>query len=311
MASVLGQTEPDFELLLWDDGSTDATREKLREFAQDDSRCRVVGTDSVGLVEALRRLGKAASGRFLTRMDADDVCLPMRFERQAAFLDANQDMGLCGCLHETFGGGIGSGRVRYDAWMNALVQPEAVRRELFVECPVAHPSFMLPADTYRAVGGYRDHGWPEDYDLVMRVAASGAEIGKVSEVLLRWRRHSGQTSMTHERYSEERFRALKRHYLPKFYGAKLDRLYQWGAGQVGKRWLREWTDPKPRAVVDIHPRKVGTRIHAYPVIAPEELPAPGEAFTVVTVGAPGARDDIREWFTPRGYAEGRDYVFLA
>ena len=87
--------------------------------------------------------------------------------------------------------------------------------------------------------------------------------------------------------------------------------YQWGAGEVGKRWLREWQERKPEAVVDINPRKIGRRIHDAPVIAPEDLPPPGETFVVVAVGAPGARTDIRDWLTPRGYEETRDFLFLA
>ncbi len=86
--------------------------------------------------------------------------------------------------------------------------------------------------------------------------------------------------------------------------------YQWGAGEVGKKWLREW-QPKPLAVVDINPRKIGRLIHDVPVIAPEELPPPGRAFVVIAVGAPGARNVIREWLTPRGYEEPRDFLFLA
>jgi hypothetical protein len=80
---------------------------------------------------------------------------------------------------------------------------------------------------------------------------------------------------------------------------------------VGKPWLREWTDPRPETVVDINPRKIGRIIHGISVIAPEDLPSPGDALTVVAVGSPGARDEIRDWFNNKGYIELCDYVFLA
>ena len=87
--------------------------------------------------------------------------------------------------------------------------------------------------------------------------------------------------------------------------------YQWGAGEVGKTWLREWSDRRPEAVVDIAPRKIGKTIHGTLVIAPDDLPKPGNGFTVVAVGAPGAREEIREWFVSRGYVECVDFLFLA
>lgn len=309
--SILSQSIGDFELLIWDDGSSDGTARVLGQLAQCDSRVRILGSDPVGLVGALRILGQRAAGSFAARMDADDISLPSRFERQLEYMRANPEVGLCGCLYETVGAPVRSGRIRYDAWINSLITPEAIRRDLFVECPVPHPSFMLPMTVFRAVGGYEDRGWPEDYDLLFRVAAAGLQIGKAPEVLLQWRHHSGQTSLTHERYSETLFRAVKRHYLNVLYADRMPRLHQWGAGRVGKRWLREWDEVRPQAVVDIHPRKIGTRIHGYQIIAPEELPPPGAAFTVVVVGAPGARDEIRGWFTPRGYKEGADFIFVA
>ena len=76
-------------------------------------------------------------------------------------------------------------------------------------------------------------------------------------------------------------------------------------------WLREWGERRPEAVVDIAPRKIGKTIHNTLVIEPKDLPEPGEGFTVVAVGAPGAREEIREWFETRGYVGCRDFLFLA
>ncbi|MGI6461330.1 MAG: hypothetical protein ACOX5J_14790 [Candidatus Hydrogenedentales bacterium] len=80
---------------------------------------------------------------------------------------------------------------------------------------------------------------------------------------------------------------------------------------MGKVWLREWGHRQPDAVVDINPRKIGRKIHGVPVIAPDELPEPGTTFTLIAVGAPGARDEIRAWLKPRGYIELRDFLFVA
>lgn len=309
--SILAQTFQDWELVLFDDGSTDDSARMAESFAARDARIRMIRSSHVGMVAALRRACRDARGTYLARMDADDWSDPRRLAMQAELLKGDPAVGLCGTQVRMFGESIGSGIRRYEEWINGLVTHEDMQRELFVECPIPHPSFMMPRSIFEQISGYEDHGWAEDYDLCMRVVLSGKRLGKVAEPLLDWRESAGRLSRTSERYSVARFRALKRHYLARMGLWDGKELYQWGAGEVGKPWLREWTWPKPAAVVDIHPRKVGRRIHGVPVISPEDLPPPGTGFCVVAVGAPGARADIRQWLLPRGYEEGVDFVFVA
>lgn len=309
--SLRAQTFEDWELILVDDGSCDASPEIGERYAREDRRIRVIRSEPRGIVAALQLAAAQASGEFLARMDADDISLPTRLERQLALLRADSALAICGTGVEMFGASIGLGRRRYEAWMNALRTHEEMARELFVECPLAHPAFFLRRAAFDAAGGYLDPGWAEDYDLCLRLFLCGARFGKVPEPLLRWRERPGRLSMRDVRYSPEQFRRAKRHYLAQSFLKGRARFHQWGAGEVGKRWLREWGAVAPEAVVDIHPAKIGRKIHGIHVIAPEELPNPGETFIVIAVGAPGARDEIRAWLNPRGYRETGDYLFLA
>lgn len=309
--SILGQTLEDLEVIVFDDGSTDGSFPLARSIADRDGRVRVIKWSHVGIVEALQRGCAEARGEFIARMDADDIAHPDRLAKQVALMRANESLGLCGCLVEQFGEGIGPGRRRYEEWINDLVSHEAIARDLFVECPVAHPTFFMRRAAFEEVGGYEDRDWPEDYDLLMRIHCAGYTFGKVPEYLLRWRHDDDRLSMQDARYAPERFRALKRHYLARTHLAGRDGFHQWGAGEVGKDWLQEWGEVKPEAVVDINPRKFGKTIHGARVIPPEELPGPGETMTLVAVGAPGARAEIRAWFGERGYTELADYVFVA
>lgn len=309
--SIRVQTFEDWELLVWDDGSSDGSADVAEAFCERDGRIRVVRARHGGIVAALSSACGEVRGDFIARMDADDVAYPERLARQLACMGADSRMGLCGTQVRMVGVRVGSGRRRYEGWINRLVSDEDIQRELFVECPVPHPTFLMRREAYESVGGYQEHGWAEDYDLCMRMSLAGWRLGKVAGVLLDWTESPGRLSMSSDRYSESGFRALKRHYL--FQRHLDDRVvfHQWGAGEVGKRWLREWGARRPEAVVDINPRKIRRQIHGYQVISPDDLPQPGETFVVVAVGAPEAREEIRAWFAPRGYVELRDYLFLA
>ena len=309
--SIRRQTFTDWELIVVDDGSTDASAEIMAQNALQDVRIQCVQRVRCGIVEALVTAAEKARGRLLARMDADDIAAPNRLEAQVVLFDATPDIALCGTRVRMFGSNVGSGRKRYESWINSLVDHDEMEREIFVECPIPHPSFMMPCELYDSVGGYRDCGWPEDYDLVLRIWKQGGLFAKPEPVLLQWRSQPLQLSMTDDRYHEKAFRALKRYFL---YTTVLhnieNRFYQWGAGEVGKRWLREWPQP-PQAVVDINPRKIGHSIHGVPVIAPEQLPPPGVCVILIAVGAPGARNEIRKYLYPKGYREPDHFRFIA
>lgn len=309
--SLLAQSLNDWECVAVNDGSTDNTLAVLQVYAARDSRIRALDLPKIGIVQAPMRGVELLSGEYLARMDADDMMHPHRLLKQAALLDAQPNVSVCGTHAHHIGLPAGEGRQRYFDWINSFTGHTSIQREFFVECPIGNPTAMMRRAAFDAIGGYQDHGWAEDYDLFMRFMVADYKFAVVPEPLLGWRHSETRVTMTHDRYSLENFRALKRHYLPQLYPQITQGFHQWGAGDVGKQWLREWTNHRPRAVVDIDPRMFGKTIHDTPVIEPDQLPTPGETFTVIAVGAPGARQEIRDWFNQRGYTELQDYLFLA
>ena len=309
--SILAQDYAQWELIAVNDGSTDLTQHILQEYAQGDSRITIIDSPKVGIIEAPMLGIQQAQGKFLARMDADDVSYPERIRKQVSYLRDHPEIAFCGTYVSHIGLPAGEGRQRYLDWINTFSDHRGIVHELFVECPIAHPTSMMRREAFEQIGGYADHGWAEDYDLIFRFVQAGFQLGVLPEPLLHWRHSEGRISMNDERYSLAQFRALKRHYLKTMYLFQHDEFYQWGAGVVGKTWLREWDSHRPKAVVDIAPRKIGKIIHETLVIEPNELPAPGKGFTVIAVGAPGAREEIREQLTTRNYQETRDFLFLA
>lgn len=309
--SLAAQSDSHFEVVAVNDGSTDGTGALLDERADKDSRFQVIHTKPGGIVAALLHSIDASNGGLLCRMDGDDIAYPQRLERQRVYMAEHPACAVCGTGIEHFGDDVGTGRLRYGEWINGVVSPGDMISNMFIECPLPHPTWMMRREAYEEAGGYGEGDWPEDYELILRMFSLGMTMGKVDEVLVRWRHTADRLSMNDERYSQDNFRELKHRYLLDTYLRDGCSFLQWGAGQVGKPWLRLWGDGKPEAVVDLHPRKIGISIHGVPVIHPDELPPPGDKLIVVAVGAPGARDEIRAWFSERGYTEVDDFLFLA
>jgi glycosyltransferase involved in cell wall biosynthesis len=308
------QTCSDFEVLAIDDGSSDGTADLLEAWAGRDERVRVHKQRRLGLVAALEAGRQRARGRYLARMDADDVADPRRFEQQLALMTDRPELVGCGCRTRYFPEEkIQGGARRYQEWINSLITPTEIERDLFVECPLAHPTFFLRADAVAKVGGYRDRGWPEDYDLLLRLWEAGGRFAKSPEVLLDWREGGSRLSRVHPSYSEEAFRRVKAHFLARTRLAQHDGAVVWGAGPTGKAFAQVLLaeGARVRAFVELDPQKIGQTIHGAPVIAPRDVDRYRGALCLAAVGQPGAREEIRQTLSALGWSEPEEFLAVA
>ena len=314
MRCLEAQTYRDFEVVAVDDGSTDETAALLASWSSRDPRVQLLSPGRVGLVEALR-LGTAhCSGDLLARFDADDLAQPTRFAEQIGYLDARPRVAAVGTRIRYFPWErVGWGARRYQTWLNRLSEPDELARDIFVECPVAHPSMMIRRESLARVGGYRANGWPEDYDLVLRLHAGGARLANVPRVLHFWRETDGRASRTDPRYSREAFLRCKIEFLRR--GALKSRreVRIWGAGVVGKGLARALRSSgiEVAAFYDIDPRRIGQEVHGAPVLDIGEVARRRDAYLLVAVGAAGARELIRAELTAAGFCEPADYRVVA
>lgn len=314
LESLARQTFSDFEVILVNDGSTDRTMDLAETAAMADSRIHVFHRDPAGIVPALEFARSKARGTFLARMDADDGAFAARFEQQMAFMSDNPTVSLSGTGVVYFPREVvRGGALRYERWINSVLTHSDVQKNLFVECPIPHPTFMIRAHVLDLVGGYRDQGWPEDYDLVFRLWEGGGRFGKIPEVLLRWREGRARLSRTHEAYSEGAFRRCKVHFLRRTHLRGGRGVIVWGAGPVGKAFARELVAQggNLRAFVDLDPRKVGQDIHGVRVLTPDQALSVSDAFSVAAVAKPGGRDEIRQALEHAGNRELKDFVAVA
>lgn len=311
LRSLARQRFRDWECVAVDDGSRDGSAALLR--AAGDARLRVVERPREGLVAALEAGLAACRGELVARMDADDLMHRDRLAAQVAALDAETGLDGVGCHVRLFPrDGLSDGMRAYETWLGGIRSARDVRREAFVECPVAHPTWLVRGDVLRALG-YRDAGWAEDYDLLLRLLAGGGSFGVVPRRLLAWRDGPARLSRGHAAYAPERFTACKAAFLAAGLLAGGDRYVLWGHGPTARALKKALAAhaKRPAAIVEVHPRRIGRRIDGAPVIAHAELPAHRGLPLVAAVSGAEPRRRIRAALDGLGYRESRDYVCAA
>ncbi len=314
LASIRRQVGIDFECVVVDDGSRDRSAELAEAVAARDPRFRVLRRPARGIVDALNAGLARCRGSLVARMDADDLMHSTRLCRQAQVLDAHPQWAGLGCHVRLFPrSAVRDGLREYEAWLHAVDGAEAVRRERFIECPLPHPTWMLRRETF-ARFPYREVDWAEDYDLLLRVLDAGLELGVVAERLLLWREGAMRLWRRDPRYGLDRFGACRARFLAA--GPLRDRsdYWLWGYGETGKALRRHLAahDKTPSLIVELHPRRIGERIHGAPVVPPEALARCGpRAPLLVSVAGARARGEIRDELRAWGFVEGRDFFCAA
>jgi hypothetical protein len=251
-------------------------------------------------------------------MDSDDRCHPERLTRQVAYLKAHPEIDLVSCRVVGFPKEqVREGFQIYLDWLNSLLTDEDIRREIFVESPLPHPSVTFRREAVLQAGGYQDHGWAEDYDLWLRLYLRGTRFAKLPQVLLEWRESPERLTRSDSRYSLENFLRAKAHYLVRGPLVGHDAVIMWGAGMTGRRLSKHLVRLNAPLVcyIDVDERKIGGTLRGLPVLSPDELPTCWSRWDnpvlLSAVGARGARKLIREQLTNLGLREGKDWWGVA
>jgi glycosyltransferase involved in cell wall biosynthesis len=310
---VQRQTERRWQCIIVDDGSDDDSLACARWFAARDPRFVVVSTPHQGLVAALNTGLKYCHGQFVARMDADDLMHRQRLATQSQILTEDPHLAAVGCHIRLFPRShLRDGLRVYERWLNSIDTVQQVRREAFVECPIAHPTLVIRRGVLLTLG-YRDRGWPEDYDLILRLVTQGYPVGVVPQRLLSWRDTPQRLSRTSPTYALERFTACKAAFLASHFLVGTATYILWGYGSTGKALRRALLvhNKIPSYIVELHPGRLGKSIHGAPVIPPQALIHTPRLPIVVSVAGELARREIRQAMTHMGFVESRDFVCAA
>lgn len=332
--SLLAQTLDAFEIIAVDDGSDDGSWRLLENYARRDPRIRPLRQPDAGrhygVALAWNAALEASRGRYIARMDADDISLPRRLELQAALLDADPSLGLVSGLVR-FGGDrrLRAGYAAHVDWLNSLTTPEAISASRFVDSPIANPSVMFRRELVDRLGGALPNTgnapghavgaapFPEDYEQWLRWLEGGVRMGKVAEEVLVWNDPATRLSRTAAEYSVEAFARVKAQYLWRWlirHNPQHPRVWVWGAGRVSRQKLAPLIDMGLviEAFVDIDAKKIGQSVHGIPVLPRTAIPpysasdpaTPFVPFILANVASRGARGEITAWLEGLGYQMG-------
>jgi glycosyltransferase involved in cell wall biosynthesis len=190
--SILTQTYTNFEFIIINDGSTDGSLEIIQEYMNKDERIVVISRENKGLPYSLNEGIDIAKGKYIARMDADDISLPTRFKEQVEFMENNLDIGVCGSWIKVFGENVKTSTTKRPSEHNELKT-----RLLFSVC-FAHPTVMIRKDILVSnnLKYNLEYVNSQDYELWNRISEV-TKMTNIQKVLLKYRISSNSiTSIT-------------------------------------------------------------------------------------------------------------------
>ncbi|BDS05284.1 glycosyl transferase family 2 [Oceaniferula spumae] len=316
--SIITQSFTDWELIVIDDGSQDDSANLVEAISKKlPEKIRLIRRPHLGVVGASNYGYSLAQAPLIARMDADDVSLPMRLEKQWCALQESPEIDIISCLvnfagsHESAGG-----YAHHVDWANRQITKDQIRLSRFIDLPTPHPTLMFRKELLVNGPAYADGDFPEDYECFLRWIDRGAQVAKVPEVLFDWHDPSTRLSRNDARYDMEAFHRCKAPYLTKAIqqsGCGDRDLWIWGAGRparkLAKTLERNWK--KASGFVDVDPRKIGNYLQGRPVVAVDHLPKAENAVIVCYVASRGAGDVVRGQLLDLGRVEGIDFWIAA
>lgn len=233
--SILSQTMTDWELIAINDFSEDGSETILSSFSNQDNRIIVHSNLEKGIIPALKLAYNNASGRIITRMDADDLMPAYKLQSLSDTLQLKGKGHLAvGKVSYFAFSKLGGGYINYQNWLNTLIDQNSHWSNIYKECVIPSACWAAYKDDLTRIDAFTDAQYPEDYDLAFRFYENGLKVIPISETLHFWRDHPERASRNDENYADQNFFPLKLSYFLKIDFNSNSTLCLWGAGKKGK-----------------------------------------------------------------------------
>jgi len=323
LESVFSQSIAPHQIIIIDDGSTDATPEILRDLALKYPHLKVLRTSGLGISNALNLGLEHCTGRWIARMDADDLCHPTRFERQLKRALSDPQAHLVSGMvtaNETLDS---RGMSRHIAWANDQKNHDELLTSLWIDSPLPHPTWFVSKEAFEHTGPYTTNtDLPEDYEWLHRYFLMGSEKGfraakVLGEPILTWTDSHARLTRTHPAYSQEAFAKVKTQALLRWISVQsrtFHKIYLLGMGPTGKLLLRALQAVDRSFVstlVDVSPTRTGMNYKGLSVLSPQQWEQeldPSASLTLIALGTPEKRTLCERYCESKGLIKGKSYL---
>ncbi|NNF19085.1 MAG: glycosyltransferase family 2 protein [Flavobacteriaceae bacterium] len=310
--SVLAQEYQHWELLAVDDHSEDSSAAIVANYVEKDERIQLLQNLGEGIIHALRTAYSKSEGSLITRMDSDDLMPANKLLYMQGLLSAKGPGHLAtGQVRYFSSRGISNGYARYEKWLNRLTASGSNFEEIYKECAIPSPCWMVFRQDLDACGAFKEDRYPEDYDLTFRFYRENLVCIPCNKVLHHWRDYDTRTSRTDPKYAMNYFLEIKTHYFLELDRQPARALAVWGAGQKGKKVARLL---KKRGIpfywLCDNPKKIGKRIYGIPLKHYKYLRELGNPQSIITVANSKAQSEIRSFLSGLQQESMRDYYFF-
>ncbi|AHM60124.1 family 2 glycosyl transferase [Flammeovirgaceae bacterium 311] len=308
--SILEQSLQQWELLLINNNADAATAAIALRYSTMDKRILLLHESRQGIAFALNKGLAHTRAPLIARMDADDVSLPQRLQKQYQYLLEHPCIGLVACQCSFISQSQAAGGYqRFVQWQNSLVSPQDHAINRFIESPVAHPSVMFRRELIERWGGYSTEPVPEDYELWLRWMSKGILFTKLQEELVLWQDHPARLSRTHPNYSESAFLGVKMKYLAGWVHAHVAQHRKTvicGASREIRRkaaLLASYNVPI-YGFTDVKERNIATA-NFIPI---DQLALDRKYFFINLISKRGVGSQVKKFLISMGFQEGPDFI---
>lgn len=310
--SIINQTYSNWELIIVDDGSKDNSYDIVKSYATKDSRIKLMKNPGSGIIEALRHAYNHSLGDMVTRMDSDDIMSDNKLEVLSG------DLQRYGKGHVAVGqvryfaeDGVGPGYKSYENWLNTLTSKGNNYSEIYKECVIPSPCWMMYREDLDKVNAFNPNDYPEDYDLTFRCYEHNMKCIPCGQVIHYWRDYPTRTSRTHEHYAMNYFLDIKLEYFLKLDFDSTRPLAIWGAGYKGKQIAKKLVTNN----IDFHwicdnPKKIGKNIYGKTLVEFSYLSKLNSPQSIITVANADAQTEIRLYLAKHNMSPMNDYFFF-
>ena len=236
LKSILNQSYKKLQIILVNDHSTDNSEKLALKFSKEDSRLELVNNIGKGIIDALNTGNEIARGKYITRMDADDIMTENKIEILRSLLEKKKTnyIAVGGVKYFASKKSMGNGYLKYANWLNELTSEERNFKEIYKECTIPSCCWMMNRSDFENIEGFKKLNYPEDYDFLFRVYYNQIKLTTTKEIIHLWRDHPMRTSRHSKNYEFKNFIPLKVKYLVENELKTKEELVLWGCGKKGK-----------------------------------------------------------------------------